>query len=107
MPAVVDRIQVRDPDVVCLQENEGMPASGVKQVTGLAEQLPGYATLPTSVAEDTLQILFRKEYLEFLEGASSRSTSRASTAHPRTAGASGAASCTEPASGRCGSSRRT
>lgn len=68
MPAVVDRIQVRDPDVVCLQENEGMPASGVKQVTGLAEQLPGYATLPTSVAEDTLQILFRKEYLEFLEG---------------------------------------
>lgn len=71
-PVVVAKAHARDPDVICLQENEGMPASGVKQVTYILQESPGYAVPPTADPGDTLQILYRTSLFRFLDGGAFR-----------------------------------
>lgn len=59
-----------NPDVIALQENEGLPASGEKQVTGLLRLAPDYAVSPFADPEDTLQILFRRAAFSATDGGS-------------------------------------
>ena len=71
-PVVLAKMLARDPDIICLQENEGMPADGVKQVTYLAQHAPGYTVSPAATPEDTVQILFRTSQFTYLDGGSFR-----------------------------------
>lgn len=71
-PVVLAKMLARDPDIICLQENEGMPADGVKQVTYLAQHSPGYTVSPAATPEDTVQILFRTSQFTYLDGGSFR-----------------------------------
>ena len=69
---VAAKMLLRDPDVIALQENEGMPASGEKQVTGLLRLAGDYAVGPAADPEDTLQILFRRSAFTATDGGSFR-----------------------------------
>ena len=65
-----------NPDVIALQENEGLPAGGEKQITGLLRLAPDHDVSPYADPEDTLQVLFRRSAFTATDGGSFRINER-------------------------------